>query len=110
MHPFGKAVLARDLDAAMELFSDDVVFRSPVVFKPYHGREAVTPLLWEVRGRAISGSFRGASSGFSSAAPDGSYFFSLSPSEPERLRPDPFCCSSIWPLSWRRRASTSDIV
>jgi hypothetical protein len=48
LHPFGKAVLARDLDAAMELFSEDVVFRSPVVFKPYEGREAVRLLLGAV--------------------------------------------------------------
>jgi hypothetical protein len=45
MHPFGKAVLAGDLDAAMELFSEDVVFRSPVVFKPYEGRDALRVLL-----------------------------------------------------------------
>jgi SnoaL-like domain len=48
MHPFGKAALARDLDAAMELFSDDVVFRSPVVFKPYEGRDALRVLLGAV--------------------------------------------------------------
>ena len=45
MHPFRTAVEARDLDAAVALLSDDVVFRSPVVFKPYHGREAVGALL-----------------------------------------------------------------
>jgi hypothetical protein len=28
--------------------AEDVVFRSPVVFKPYHGREAVAPLLQAV--------------------------------------------------------------
>ncbi|HSI80074.1 MAG TPA: nuclear transport factor 2 family protein [Solirubrobacterales bacterium] len=45
MHPFRSAVEARDLDAAIALLSDDVVFRSPVVFKPYRGRDAVAPLL-----------------------------------------------------------------
>jgi SnoaL-like domain len=31
-----------------ELFADDVTFRSPVVFKPYEGREAVAMLLGAV--------------------------------------------------------------
>ena len=45
MHPFRAAVEARDLDAAVALLSEDVVFRSPVVFKPYRGRAAVAELL-----------------------------------------------------------------
>ena len=45
MHPFRTAIEARDLDAAVALLSDEVVFRSPVVFKPYHGRAAVGALL-----------------------------------------------------------------
>ena len=45
MHPFREAVEAQDLDALLSLLSDDVVFRSPVVFKPYHGRAAVGALL-----------------------------------------------------------------
>jgi limonene-1,2-epoxide hydrolase len=45
VHPFRRAIEARDLDAAVELMRDDVVFRSPAVFKPYHGREAVRRLL-----------------------------------------------------------------
>lgn len=45
MHPFRAAVEAGDIDAAVGLLADDVVFRSPVVFKPYHGRAAVEPLL-----------------------------------------------------------------
>jgi ketosteroid isomerase-like protein len=44
-HPFRRAIEARDLDAAVALMRDDVVFRSPAVFKPYHGREAVRRLL-----------------------------------------------------------------
>jgi hypothetical protein len=37
------------MEAAVALLSDDVVFRSPVVFRPYQGREAVAPIL-----RAVS--------------------------------------------------------
>jgi hypothetical protein len=42
---FRAAVEARDLDAAMALFTDDVVFRSPIVHKPYQGREVLRALL-----------------------------------------------------------------
>ena len=45
MHPFRTAVEAHDLDAAIALLNDDVVFRSPIVFKPYRGRDAVGALL-----------------------------------------------------------------
>jgi ketosteroid isomerase-like protein len=45
MHPFRAAAEAGDIDAAIGLLSDDVVFHSPVVFKPYEGREAVGVLL-----------------------------------------------------------------
>jgi hypothetical protein len=45
VHPFRRAIEARDLDAAVALMRDDVVFRSPAVFKPYHGPEAVRRLL-----------------------------------------------------------------
>ena len=45
MHPFRSALEARDLDAAVALLASDVVFRSPIVFKPYHGRAAVTAIL-----------------------------------------------------------------
>ena len=45
MHPFRTAVEARDLDAAVALFSDDVVLRSPVVYKPYRGRDVVGAIL-----------------------------------------------------------------
>jgi hypothetical protein len=36
---------AGDVDAAVALLSDDVVFRSPIVFKPYRGRDAARVLL-----------------------------------------------------------------
>jgi ketosteroid isomerase-like protein len=45
VHPFRRAIEARDLDAAMELMRDDVVFRSPAVFKPYHGRDTLRVIL-----------------------------------------------------------------
>jgi hypothetical protein len=48
VHTFRRAIEARDLDAAMALFRDDVVFRSPVVFTPYEGREALRLILTAV--------------------------------------------------------------
>ena len=38
------------MDAAVALLADDVVFRSPAVFKPYEGREAVSTILRTVFG------------------------------------------------------------
>ena len=52
MHPFGTAVEARDLDAVMATLSEDVVLRSPVVFKPYRGRAVVGAIL-EAVGRVF---------------------------------------------------------
>jgi SnoaL-like domain len=48
MHPFRVAVDAGDIDAALALLAEDVVFRSPVVFAPYRGRAAVAPILHAV--------------------------------------------------------------
>lgn len=48
VHPFRRAIEARDLDAAVALLREDVVFRSPVVFTPYHGREAMRVILQAV--------------------------------------------------------------
>jgi hypothetical protein len=42
---FRAAAEGKDFSAMDELFAEDVVFRSPVVFKPYEGREAVAMLL-----------------------------------------------------------------
>ncbi len=42
---FRAAVEAEDLDAAVGLMAPDVVFRSPIVHKPYEGPEAVRALL-----------------------------------------------------------------
>jgi ketosteroid isomerase-like protein len=49
MQQFRDAVESRDLDGLVALFTDDVVFRSPVVDAPYRGRAQVEPLL-----RAVS--------------------------------------------------------
>jgi hypothetical protein len=48
VHAFRAAIEARDIDAAVALLAEDVVFRSPVVFKPYEGRAAVGVLLHAV--------------------------------------------------------------
>jgi hypothetical protein len=45
VHPFRTAVEAQDIDAAAALLAEDVVFRSPIVFKPYRGRAVVGALL-----------------------------------------------------------------
>jgi hypothetical protein len=42
---FRAAAERKDFSAIDELFAEAVVFRSPVVFKPYQGREAVAMLL-----------------------------------------------------------------
>lgn len=42
---FRAAAEAKDFGAADELFAADAVFRSPVVFKPYEGREQIKVLL-----------------------------------------------------------------
>lgn len=45
---FRAAAEAKDLSGLEELTTEDVVFRSPVVFKPYGGREALRALLGAV--------------------------------------------------------------
>lgn len=49
MTPFRAAIEARDIERAVSLLAEDVVFRSPIVFKPYRGREQTATLL-----RAVS--------------------------------------------------------
>ena len=44
-HPFRAAVERADLDAAVALLAENVVFRSPAVFKPYEGHETVATIL-----------------------------------------------------------------
>jgi hypothetical protein len=48
MVPFRAAVEAGDFEAAVGLLAEDVVFRSPIVFKPYHGRAEVGVILHAV--------------------------------------------------------------
>lgn len=49
MLPFRKAVEAHDLSAAEATLADDVVFTSPVAFKPYAGKPVTAAIL-----RAVS--------------------------------------------------------
>jgi hypothetical protein len=42
---FGRSVVSKDIEAAILRLAPDVVFRSPVVFRPYEGREAVGGVL-----------------------------------------------------------------
>ena len=44
-HPFGIAVEAGDEDAALATIAENVVFRSPAVYKAYEGRDMVAALL-----------------------------------------------------------------
>ncbi|MDN0198561.1 nuclear transport factor 2 family protein [Streptomyces sp. S.PNR 29] len=45
MHPFRKAVESGDMDAVAALLADDVVFTSPVAFKPYAGKAITAAIL-----------------------------------------------------------------
>lgn len=45
MHPFRRAVEAGDHDAIERLLADDVVFTSPVAFKPYPGKAITASIL-----------------------------------------------------------------
>ncbi|MGI5165470.1 nuclear transport factor 2 family protein [Spirillospora sp. CA-253888] len=45
MHPFRKAVEARDLDAVEAMLAENVVFTSPVAFKPYPGKAITAAIL-----------------------------------------------------------------
>ena len=45
MQPFRAAIEARDIEAAIALLAEDVVFHSPIAFTPYRGRDAVGTVL-----------------------------------------------------------------
>ena len=45
MHPFGAALEARDVQAAVAVLADDVVFSSPIVYTPYAGKGVATAVL-----------------------------------------------------------------
>jgi hypothetical protein len=48
MRAFREAVESSDIDRALSLMTEDVEFRSPVVHKPYRGRDAVGVILRSV--------------------------------------------------------------
>lgn len=45
LHPFRRAVEAKDLEAMMAPFAEDAVLHSPVTWKPFEGRAAIRKLL-----------------------------------------------------------------
>ncbi|MDX3313289.1 nuclear transport factor 2 family protein [Streptomyces sp. ME08-AFT2] len=45
MHPFRKAVESGDMDAVAALLADDVVFTSPIAFRPYPGKAITAAFL-----------------------------------------------------------------
>src|SRR3954453_10082497 len=56
---FRAAVEQRDVDRATDLFHEDAVFRSPVVFKPYEGRDQVLKVIGAAeRVLGVGGPFR----------------------------------------------------
>jgi ketosteroid isomerase-like protein len=42
---FRRGIEAKDMDSAIALLAEDVVFHSPIVFADYRGRDAVAPIL-----------------------------------------------------------------
>ena len=56
---FRRAVEQRNIDQVPELFHEDAIFRSPVLFKPYEGRDQVLKVLGAAeRVLATSNNFR----------------------------------------------------
>jgi hypothetical protein len=45
MSAFRQAIDARDMDTVEQMLADDVVFRSPVAFKPYEGKAITSAIL-----------------------------------------------------------------
>ncbi|MFI2433188.1 nuclear transport factor 2 family protein [Streptomyces sp. NPDC018693] len=66
MHPFRKVVEAGDHAALEELLADDVVFTSPVAFRPYPGKAITAAIL-----RAVSRVFEDFTYVREFAGPDG---------------------------------------
>jgi hypothetical protein len=63
---FAPAMASSEIDTALDLLADDVVFHSPVAHKPYHGRETVEAIL-----RAVAVVFEDFSYGPRYDGPDG---------------------------------------
>jgi SnoaL-like domain len=47
-HPFRRAAEAKDLDLLAETLREDVVLHSPILFRPFEGRDIVTQVLTHV--------------------------------------------------------------
>lgn len=47
-HPFRRAAESKDLDLLAETLREDVVLHSPVLFRPFEGRDLVTQVLTHV--------------------------------------------------------------
>ena len=50
---FRAAVEAHDLDAMMDVFADDVLFHSPIVFKTYRGKDELRFVLARRHGHLV---------------------------------------------------------
>ncbi len=47
-HPFRRAAEAKDLELLSEALREDVVLHSPILFRPFQGRDVVTQVLTHV--------------------------------------------------------------
>jgi hypothetical protein len=47
-HPFRRAAEAKDLDLLAETLREDVILHSPILFRPFEGRDLVTQVLTHV--------------------------------------------------------------
>jgi hypothetical protein len=47
-HPFRRAAEAKDLDLLTETLRDDVILHSPILFRPFQGRDVVAQVLTHV--------------------------------------------------------------
>jgi hypothetical protein len=47
-HPFRRAAEAKDLDLLTETLREDVILHSPILFRPFEGREVVVQVLTHV--------------------------------------------------------------
>ena len=47
-HPFRRAAEAKDLDLLAEALREDVILHSPILFRPFEGRDVVSQVLTHV--------------------------------------------------------------